>query len=52
MRDEHFGECRFLMDHADDGGFFQSPDDGFRHRPNRRYTLNLAGQTSFTENGR
>jgi hypothetical protein len=49
MRNEHLGECRFLMDHADDGGFFQPHDDGLRYRPDRRYTLNLAGQASFTE---
>src|SRR5450631_3121577 len=49
MRNEHLGECRFLMDHADDGGFFQSHDDGFRHRRDRRYTLNLAGEASFAE---
>jgi hypothetical protein len=37
------------MDHADNGRFFQSDDDGFRHRQDRRYALCLPGQTSFTE---
>jgi hypothetical protein len=49
MGNEHLGECGFLMDHPDDGGFFQPHDDGVRQRRDRRYPLHLPGQTSFSE---
>ncbi len=49
MGNEHLGERWFLMDHADNSRFFQSHDDGVRHRRNRRYALRLPGQTSFTK---
>jgi hypothetical protein len=46
---EHFRECRLLVDHADDGRAFQSYDDAFGHRLGGRYPARLAGQASFTE---
>ena len=46
MRNEHLGECRFLMDHAKHSRFFKPH---VRHRPDRGYTLNLAGEASFAE---
>ncbi len=49
MRNEHFGECRFLMDHPDNRRFFQSHDDGFRHGRDRRDTLRLPGKTCLAE---
>ena len=49
MGDEHLGERWFLMDHAENRRFFQSHDDGVRHRRGRRYPVPLSGQTSFTE---
>ena len=49
MGDEHLGERWFLMDHADNSRFFQSHDDGVRHRRDSRYALHLPHQTSFTE---
>jgi Beta-lactamase len=49
MGNEHLGERWFLMEHADNGRFFQSDDDGFRHCRDRRYPQSLSGQTSFTE---
>ena len=49
MGDEHLGERRLLMDHADNRRFLQSHDDGVRHRCDRRYAPRLPGQTSFTE---
>jgi len=49
MGNEHLGELRFLMDHLDNSRFFQSSDDGVRHRRDRRYTLRLPGKTSLAE---
>jgi hypothetical protein len=49
MGNEHLGECWLFMEHADNGRFFQSDDDGFRHCRDRRYPQSLSGQTSFTE---
>jgi hypothetical protein len=49
MGNEHLGERRFLLDHADNSRSFQSDDDGFHHRRDRRYSQSLSGQTSFTE---
>jgi hypothetical protein len=49
MGNEHLGERWFPMDHADNGRFFQSHDDGVRHRRDRRYAVRLPSQTSFTE---
>ena len=49
MGNEHLGECGFLMDHADDSGFFQPHDDGVRHCRDRRYAPRLPGQTTFAE---
>ena len=49
MGNEHLGERRLLMDHADNSRFFQPHDDGVRHGRDRRDALRLPGKTSFTE---
>src|ERR1051326_122776 len=49
MRNEHFGECRFLMDHLDNSRLFQSRDDGVRHGRDGSAALCLPGQTSLAE---
>ena len=49
MRYKQLGERWFLTDHAENGGFFQSHDDGVRHRHGRCYPPRLPGQTSFSE---
>jgi hypothetical protein len=48
MGNEHLGERRFLVDHADDRRFFQPHDETFRHGRRRRYPLRLPGETAFT----
>jgi len=45
----NISEMLVLMDYADNSRFFQSDDDGVRHRRDRRYALHLPHQTSFTE---
>ena len=49
MGKEHLGERWFLMDHAENSGFFQPHDVGFRDGRGRCYPLLLSGQTSFYE---
>src|ERR1700730_10554708 len=49
MGNEQLGERWVLMDHAENRRFLQEHDDGFRHRPDRRYALRLTGQTTFTD---
>src|ERR1700686_767801 len=49
MRNEHLGECRFLMDHPDNGRLFQADNAGVRHGRDRRDTLQLPGKTSLAE---
>src|SRR4029077_19422039 len=49
MGNEHPGERRLLMDHADNSRFFEANDDGAHHRQDRRYAPHLPGKTSFTE---
>src|SRR5208283_3017698 len=49
MRYEQLGERWFLMDHAENGRFFQPHDDGVCHRHGRCYPVPLSGQTSFSE---
>lgn len=49
MGDEHFRERGLLMDRSEYGRIFQSHDDGFRHRRDRRYANPLPGKTSFAE---
>src|SRR5579862_856037 len=49
MRNEFLGECRFLMDHADDSRFLQPRDDGVRHGRDCRDTPRLPGKTSLAE---
>ena len=49
MRNEQFGECRFLMDHPDNRRFFQTSDDRIRHGRDRRDALRLPGKTALAE---
>src|ERR1700737_1636928 len=49
MGNEHPGERWLLLDHADNRRFFQGPEDGVRHRRDRRYAPHLPGKTSFPE---
>src|ERR1700730_9291544 len=49
MGNEHLGERRFLLNHAENSRFLQSHDDGASHRRDRRYALRLPVKTSFTE---
>ena len=49
MGNEHFRECRFLMDHLDNSCFFQSSDDRVGHGRDRRYPLRLPGKTPLAE---
>ena len=49
MRNEHFGECRFLVNHPDNSRLFQPRDDGVRHDRDRRDTLHLPSEASFAE---
>ena len=46
---EQLGERWFLMEHAENHRFFQSHDDGVRHRRGCRYAQRLPGQTTFTK---
>ena len=49
MGDKHLGERWLLMDYLDDSRLFQSDDDRFRHRHDRRDPPRLPGQTSLAE---
>src|SRR5665213_4031502 len=49
MGNEHFGECRFFVDHLDDRRLFQPHDDAVRHGRDGCYALRLPGKTSFAE---
>src|ERR1700722_14561807 len=49
MSNEHFGECRLVVDHLDDRRLFQSHDDAVRHGRDGRYAPRLPGKTPFAE---
>jgi hypothetical protein len=49
MGNEHLGECRLLMNHAQNLRFLQSRNGGIRYGRNGRHAQRLTGKASFTE---